>query len=103
MRLRPNIGASIILLLLMTSAIGCQSLCEEQDLEAVFPTRDVVVAAQGIEQGASIENEMLTQRSVPVDETTEMALTDIGSALGKVAAIDILTNQMISPNMLVAE
>jgi len=103
MRLRPNIGVSIIVLLLMTSAIGCQYLCEEQDLEAVFPTKEVVVAAQGIEQGASIEREMLTLRAVPIDETNEMAFTDIGSALGEVAAIDILTNQIISPNMLVAE
>jgi len=103
MRLRPITGASLILLLLMTSAIGCQALREEQDLEAVIPTIDVVVAAQGIEQGTSIERELLTVRSVPNDATNEMALTDVGSALGKVAAIDILANQIISPNMLVAE
>ncbi len=33
----------------------------------------------------------------------EMAFTDIESALGEVVAIDIVMNQVISPNMLVAE
>jgi len=79
-----------------------QPLADEWQ-EAVFPTTDVVVAAQGIEQGTSIEREMLMVRTVPMDTTNEMALTDIGSALGEVAAIDILANQIISPNMLVAE
>jgi flagella basal body P-ring formation protein FlgA len=71
--------------------------------EAVIPTRDVVIAARSIEQGTSIESEMLTLRTIPMDATNEMALTDRASTVGKVAAIDILANQMISPNMLVAE
>ena len=103
MRLRPNTGASVILMLLMNSAIGRQYLCEEQDLEAAIPTRNVVVAAQLIEQGTSIEREMLTLRSAPIDPTNGMAFTDIGSTLGEVAAIDILQFQIISPNVLSAE
>jgi flagella basal body P-ring formation protein FlgA len=38
-----------------------------------------------------------------MDATNEMAFTDIGSAVGKVAAIDILENQPVTPNMLIAE
>jgi hypothetical protein len=46
---------------------------------------------------------MLTVRAVPMDATNEMAITDIESALGEVVAIDIVMNQVFSPNMLVAE
>ena len=45
----------------------------------------------------------LAVRSVPVDLTNEMALRDPAEALGKVAAIDILPFQMITPNLLVDE
>jgi flagella basal body P-ring formation protein FlgA len=71
--------------------------------EAVIPTIDVVVAARRIEQGTIIESEMLSVRSIPTDLTNEMALTDRASAVGRVAAIDILPFQPISPNMLVAD
>ena len=64
---------------------------------------DVVVATQRIEQGASLQPEMLTQPSVPLDATNEMALTDPVLAHGKQAAIDILPNQVITPNMLVGD
>jgi len=100
MRLRLNI-AGIVLLVLTTSAIGCQGLCEEP--EAVFPTRDVVVAAQWIEQGANIELEMLTLRSVPLDETNSMAYAEPALVVGSMAAVEILEFQIIAPNLLVAE
>jgi hypothetical protein len=67
------------------------------------PTRDVVVADRMIEQGTSIGPDMLILVTVPMDATNEMAFTDIGSAVGKVAAIDILENQPVTPNMLIAE
>jgi flagella basal body P-ring formation protein FlgA len=71
--------------------------------DAAIPTRDVVVADRPIEQGTRIRPDMLALVTVPMDATNEMAFTDIGSALGKVAAIDILANQPIAPNMLVSE
>jgi flagella basal body P-ring formation protein FlgA len=91
--------ASIVLMLLTTSAVGCQYLSEDEQL--TIPTRDVVVAAQAIEQGASIEREMLAMRSVPIDDTNSMALEDPALALGKVAVVDIPPSQMITPNLLV--
>ncbi len=103
MRFRPYVG-SILLLLLTTSAVGCQYLLPQDDPDEVFlPTREIVVAARPIEQGAVIEPLMLTSRSVPIDVTNEMALTEPTEALGKVAAIDILQFQMITPNLLVDE
>jgi len=102
MRLRLNI-ATIALLLLTTSAVGCQYLLPQDDPDEVFPTVEVVVAAKAIEQGAVIEPLMLTVRSVPIDPTNEIALTDRAEVLGKVAAIDILPFQMITPNLLVDE
>jgi hypothetical protein len=95
--------ASIALLLLTTSAVGCQYLLPPDDPLMPFPTRDVVLATEAIDQGASIEPEMLTVRAVPLDDTNSMALSDPASALGKVAAIDILPFQMITPNLLVDE
>ncbi|MGD8486488.1 MAG: SAF domain-containing protein [Chloroflexota bacterium] len=71
--------------------------------EAVIPTRSLVVAVRRIEQGTTIEREMLTLRSVPMDASNDMAITDIGTALGRVPAIDILENQIVTPNMLEAQ
>jgi len=90
-----------IVLLLTTSTVGCQPLCDEPEM--TIPTRDVVVAAQAIEQGTSIELEMLTQRSVPIDESSSMAFESPTSAFGKVAAVDIPQFQMITPNLLIDE
>jgi flagella basal body P-ring formation protein FlgA len=71
--------------------------------EAVIPTRSVVAAARPIEQGTTIEREMLTLRNVPLDASSDMAITDIGTAVGRVPAIDILENQIVTPNMLEAQ
>lgn len=101
MRLRLNIAT--IALLLTMSAVGCQYLLPQDDPDEVFPTVEVVVAAKAIEQGAVIEDLDLAVRSVPVDLTNEIALTDRAEVLGNVAAIDILPFQMITPNLLVDE
>jgi flagella basal body P-ring formation protein FlgA len=67
------------------------------------PTRDVVVAAQLIEQGAVLEAGMLTTRAVALDASNEMAVRDMASVLGKEAAIGIIEDQAITPNLLVQE
>jgi hypothetical protein len=73
------------------------------ELKVAVPTRNVVIGAGMIEQGTSIGLEMLTVWTVPIDETNEMALTDPALVCGRTAAIDILPNQPIAPNMLVPE
>lgn len=90
-----------IVLLLTTSTVGCQYVCDEPEM--IIPTRDVVVAAQAIDQGTSIELEMLAGRSVPIDESNSMAFEDPASAVGKMAAVDIPQFQMITPNLLIDE
>ena len=98
-----SIITSIVLLVLTTSAVGCAVVCDQyvaEQPEMVIPTWDVVVATRTIEQGADIDADMVTVRSVPVDATSEMAFSDPTRVLGEVAAIDILPNQIILPNML---
>lgn len=68
-----------------------------------IPTREIVVATQGIEQGTTIDRLTLTTLVVPSDVSNEMALTDPRSVAGREAAIDILAHQPITPNMLVDE
>ena len=100
--LRPSI-ATVVLLLLTVSVIGCRYLLPPDDPLIVIPTRDVVIAAQAVDQGATIEGEMLALRTVPLDDTNSMAFTDVMSVLGRVAAVDIPQSQMITPNLLIAD
>jgi Flp pilus assembly protein CpaB len=101
MRSRPII-TSVVLPLLATSALGCAVVCDEygSDESEMIPTWDVVVAARTIEQGTAIDADMVTVRTVPVDATSEMAFSDPTQVRGEVAAIDILLDQIIMPNML---
>jgi Flp pilus assembly protein CpaB len=66
-------------------------------------TREIVVAAERIELGSSIGLDMLTPITVPAGATNAMTFTDTAALAGEVAAIDILENQPITPNMLVDE
>jgi Flp pilus assembly protein CpaB len=68
--------------------------------EAVFPTRDVVVAAGPIDARSTITGVQLAIRPVPVDDTYAQAFTDRAEVEGKIAAIPILQFQPITPNML---
>ena len=65
-----------------------------------IPTKDVVVATQVIEKGATIGPEVVTMRNVPNDSTNKHALADPSEALGRVTAIAILESQMLAPNLL---
>jgi len=71
--------------------------------ETVFPTRDIVVAAELIPARTKIDSLQLSVRSVPVDDTNSDALTDRDAAVGKLAAIPILQFQPITENMLAKE
>ena len=71
-----------------------------EEPEAVFPTRDVVVAADLITARTTIDGLQLAMRPVPIDDTNANAFTDRAQVQGQIAAIDILQFQPITPNML---
>jgi Flp pilus assembly protein CpaB len=71
-----------------------------EEPEAVFPTRDVVVAADLITARTTIDGLQLAMRPVPIDDTNAAAFTDRAQVQGQIAAIDILQFQPITPNML---
>ena len=68
--------------------------------ETVFPTKDVVVAAELINARDTIGMNQLTIRSVPIDDTNAAAFEDRTLVAGQIAAIPILINQPVTPNML---
>jgi len=67
---------------------------------AVFPTRDIVIAANQITAREPIDALDLTVRAVPIDDTNATAYTDRNQVVNEIAAIDILPFQPITPNML---
>jgi Flp pilus assembly protein CpaB len=67
---------------------------------ATIPTHDIVVAAQLIDARDTIEPGMVTLLTVPRDASNETAFKDVTEVTAKVAAISILPNQPITPNML---
>lgn len=71
-----------------------------EEPEAVFPTRDVVVAADLIAARSTIDGLQLAIRPVPIDDTNASAFTLREEVQGQIAAIDILQFQPITPNML---
>jgi Flp pilus assembly protein CpaB len=71
----------------------------DDEVEAI-PTRDVVVAAELINSRSTISGTQLTIRPVPRDATNEQAFADPNLVEGRIAAIPILANQPITPNML---
>jgi Flp pilus assembly protein CpaB len=68
--------------------------------EVVFPTRDVVVAADLITARSTIDGLQLAVRPIAIDESNASAFTEREQVQGQVAAIDILPFQPITPNML---
>jgi Flp pilus assembly protein CpaB len=72
----------------------------QEEPETVFPTREVVVAADFIPARETIGLDMLVKREVQVDESNAGAFTDTSAVAGSVAAISILANQPITPYML---
>ncbi len=54
----------------------------QEEPEAAFPTREVVVAAEAIPARATIDSLQLALRPVPVDDTTAAAFTDRDEVVG---------------------
>ncbi len=72
----------------------------QEEPETVFPTRDVVVAADFIPERETIQLNMLSTREVPLDDSNAGAFTTPEEVAGSVAAISILEAQPITPYML---
>jgi len=71
-----------------------------QEPAVVFPTRDVVVAADFIPARQTITLESLELRPLQVDESNAGAFVSLDEVANSVAAISILANQPITPYML---
>ncbi len=67
-----------------------------------IPTLDIVVAAAPIGARDTIGAASVTLLTVPRDATNEAAYRNVQEVVGKIAAIAILPNQPITPNMLAA-
>ncbi len=72
----------------------------QEEPETVLPTREVVVASAPIADRATIELNMIELREVPLDDSNASAFSTREEVASKVAAIPILENQPITPNML---
>ena len=71
-----------------------------KEAETLLPTRNIVVAADPVAARTTILSNQVTTRAVPLDDSNADAYADVGLVIGKVAAIPILQNQPITPNML---
>lgn len=60
----------------------------------------VISAARDIPARKQIEASDLTQREVPADPSTAAAIVDPNEVIGRIAAVDILQNQVITRNLL---
>ena len=72
----------------------------QDEPEEVFPTREVVVAADFIPARENIGLDMITTRPLQLDDSNAGAFTDVNEVANNVAAISILANQPITPYML---
>lgn len=85
------IVAAVVFVALRTSGLGP---------EEATVMREVVVAARDIPGRKPIEEGDLAIRSVPDDPTNATALTSVDEVLGRVSGVTILTDQIITQNML---
>jgi Flp pilus assembly protein CpaB len=65
-----------------------------------IPTANVVVATELLDAREAIPRQLLTLLAVPVDASNEAAFRDPTLVQDRIAAIPILPNQPITPNML---
>jgi Flp pilus assembly protein CpaB len=74
-----------------------------EEPEAVFPTREVVVAARPIAARQTIDALDLAVRPVPIDDSNASAFSTRDQVVGSVTAIPILEFQPITKNMLATD
>ena len=98
-----SITAGTLALVLVIGVIGRDALIPPGDNVLPIPTSDVMVAVRPIKAGTPIAPGMVAMLTVPSDVTNSMAYTGSSEILGKVAAIDILEWQLLTPNLLVEE
>jgi Flp pilus assembly protein CpaB len=97
-----SVVALVFAVVFVLAVVGREALLQPENPD-VIPTRDVVLAIQPIEAGTRIGPDMIALRVVPLDDTNSMAYTESSRVVGKVAAIDILESQLVTPNLLVEE
>ena len=85
------VGAAIFLLLQSGSYGGGT---------AQVPMANVVIAVREIAARATIAEEDLMMREVPLDATNAQAFTNTADVVGRVAAVPIAAGQAMFPNML---
>ena len=78
-------------------ALSSQS---EAPPESLLPTREIVVAARPIAARQAIEALDVIRRNVPIDPTTDSAVTDPDEVVGEISAVNILQFQPITTNLL---
>ena len=78
-------------------ALSSQS---EAEPESLLPTREIVVAARPIAARQAIEALDVIRRNVPIDPTTDSAVTDPDEVVGEISAVNILQFQPITANLL---
>lgn len=71
--------------------------------EILIPTKDVVVAAEALPARAAISATQVQLRGVPIDATNADAYLDVNEVVGRIPAISINANQIITPNMFVSD
>jgi Flp pilus assembly protein CpaB len=74
-----------------------------EEPEVLIPTKDVVVATEGLPARSTITATQVQLRPVAIDESNASAYADVNEVVGKIPAISILANQIITPNMFVSD
>jgi Flp pilus assembly protein CpaB len=71
--------------------------------EVLIPTKNVVVAAEPLPARVGITATQVQLRPVAIDDSNAEAFSDTEEVVGRIPAIAILTNQIITPNMFVSD
>jgi Flp pilus assembly protein CpaB len=71
--------------------------------DVLIPTKDVVVAAEALPARIGISATQVQLKPVAIDLSNESAFSDVNEVVGRIPAIGILANQIITPNMFVSD
>jgi Flp pilus assembly protein CpaB len=85
------------------AAFMLSSQGQGEPADVLIPTKDVVVAAEVLPARAAIAATQVQLRPVPVDASNDDAYLDVNDVVGRIPAIAINTNQIITPNMFVSD
>jgi Flp pilus assembly protein CpaB len=89
-----------VLLALGAGGGAFMMMSQAQQAPPEVKTRTIIVAARDIPAKTSIEASDLTQRTVPDDTWSAIAMTDPAQVVGRLTGVAILFQQPITPNLL---